>query len=175
MARLHAAVLGVVACLAEAATLQESSTLGEAASTEVASAIAVLSDTLLDADAPDHNVHQAMNAIAGKMDIKSAAKIIEQGKLPSDVASLVQTLSDGDSGTTTQFDEASMEKARIALNSLVEKAWAELDNKIFKCKGFQDMNRNNYGQVTRDIMRLIEQINDLERLESEAIEGIAQT
>ena len=59
------------------------------------------------------------------------------------------------------------------MNNLVEKAWTELDNKIFKCKGFQDMNRNTYGQVTRDIMRLIEQINDLERVEAEAIEGIA--
>lgn len=37
------------------------------------------------------------------------------------------------------------------------------------------MNRINYAQVTRDTMRLIEQTNDLESLESEAIKGIAQT
>jgi hypothetical protein len=65
-------------------------------------------------------------------------------------------------------------KARRALNDLIEKAWIELDDKIFKCKGFEDMNRNNYGQVTRDIMRLIEQINNLERMQAEAIAGIAE-
>ena len=36
------------------------------------------------------------------------------------------------------------------------------------------MNRENYARVTRDIMRLIEQINDLERIEAESIEGISQ-
>merc|ERR1719506_3197086 len=41
------------------------------------------------------------------------------------------------------------------------------------CKGFEDMNRENYGQVTRDIARLIAQINDLERIEAESIDGIA--
>ena len=34
------------------------------------------------------------------------------------------------------------------------------------------MNTENYGQVTRDIARLIEQINDLERIEAESVEGI---
>lgn len=33
-------------------------------------------------------------------------------------------------------------------------------------------NYENYGQVIRDIARLIEQINDLERIEAEAVEGI---
>jgi len=109
------------------------------------------------------------------MDLQSAVKVVDRSKLPSDVAGLVQTVSDGDTdnGFATAFDEKSLDKARLALNDLIEKAWLELDNKIFKCKGFQEMNRENYAQVTRDIMRLIEQINDLERIEAEAIEGIA--
>jgi ubiquitin len=65
------------------------------------------------------------------------------------------------------FDESSVEKVHIALNNLIEKAWTELDNNIFKCKWVQDVNRNSYGKVTRDITRLIEQINNLERVESE--------
>ena len=36
------------------------------------------------------------------------------------------------------------------------------------------MNRENYGQVTRDILRFIEQINDLERVGTQAIEEISQ-
>merc|ERR1711907_622250 len=28
-----------------------------------------------------------------------------------------------------------------------ETVWIALDDKIFKCKGFADMNRNNHGQV----------------------------
>merc|ERR1719248_22023 len=88
---------------------------------------------------------------------------------------MVQTLGSGNAGGfANKFDEDSLEKARVALNDLIEKAWVELDDKIFKCKGFEDMNRATYGQVTRDIMRLIEQINDLERIEAEAIEGISQ-
>jgi len=174
-------LLGVVACLSEAAVLTDDSkdqveaNLSSVASAEVASISEAFSDTMLDpSDLPDNSVHQAMNAISGKMDLKSAVQVVNHEKLSSDVSSLVQQMSDGDTDNAMQFDEASLEKARIALNNLIEKAWTELDNKIFKCKGFQDMNRNNYGQVTRDIMRLIEQINDLERVESEAIEGISQ-
>jgi len=145
------------------------------ASVEVADSLQVFADVLLDGPVSNENIPAALNAIAGKMDLKSAAKVVDPQSLPQDVSNLVQVVSDGDSESdfATQFNEASLDKARIALNDLVFKAWAELDNKIFKCKGFQDMNRNTYGQVTRDIMRLIEQINDLERVESEALEGIS--
>jgi hypothetical protein len=191
MARLHANILGVVACLVDAAVVvdvnvgldddiftgkdQIEANLSSVASAEVASVVEVFSDTLFDPEGSENSVHQAMNGIAGLMDLKQAVQVINKGKLPSDVSGLVQTVSDGggDSDFATQFDEASLDKARVALNDLIEKAWVELDDKIFKCKGFQDMNRNNYGQVTRDIMRLIEQINDLERIESEALEGIS--
>ncbi len=67
-----------------------------------------------------------------------------------------------------------MPKARRAFKGLVEKAWIELDGNTFKCKGFQDMNRGNHGQVARDIMRLVEQINDTQRIEEESVDGIAQ-
>jgi len=191
MARLHSSILGVVACLVDAAVVvdvnvgldddiftgkdQIEANLSSVTSAEVASVVEVFSETLFDPAGSENSVHQAMNGIAGLMDLKQAVQVINTNKLPSDVSGLVQTVSDGggDSDFATQFDEASLDKARVALNSLIEKAWVELDDKIFKCKGFQDMNRNNYGQVTRDIMRLIEQINDLERIESEALEGIS--
>merc|ERR1712100_577202 len=102
---------------------------------------------------------------------ESATKLVQKKQLTPDVSNLVQKVN---SGAFSRFDEDSLAKARRALNELVEKAWIELDDKIFKCKGFQEMNRENYGQVTRDITRLIEQINDLERIEAESIEGIAQ-
>merc|ERR1719487_1890041 len=70
------------------------------------------------------------------------------------------------------FSEVSLKKARTALNSMIEKGWFGIDDKIMECKGFEDMNRNNFGQVTLDIARLTQQINDLERVESEAVEGI---
>jgi hypothetical protein len=189
----YGTLIGAVACLSEAAYFnsdndgfeegssedkdQVEANLSSVASAEVASAIEAMSDTMLDPMGADADIPMAMKAISNKMDLHSASKVINHNSLPSDVSNLVQTVSDGDSdgtGFATKFDEASLDKARIALNDLVEKAWVELDNKIFKCKGFQDMNRNNYGQVTRDIMRLIEQINDLERIEAEAIEGISQ-
>ena len=72
------------------------------------------------------------------------------------------------------FDENSMAKARIALNDLVEKLWVELDDKIIECKEYQEMNRGTFDQVVTDISRLVEQITDLERVETESLEGIAK-
>merc|ERR1719331_2596907 len=108
------------------------------------------------------------------MDIPSAAKMVAKRSLSPEVQNLVQGVAAGSTalGFATAFSEESLAKACKALNELIEKAWIELDDKIMECKGFEDMNRENYGQVTRDIARLIEQINDLERIEAEAVEGI---
>jgi len=67
-----------------------------------------------------------------------------------------------------------MAKARVALNDLVEKSWVELDDKIIECKEYQEMNRATFDQVVTDISRLVEQITDLERVETESLEGIAK-
>merc|ERR1719443_2900293 len=111
------------------------------------------------------------------MDVGTAAKSIEHKALEPDVQHLVQSVAKGETSTdlgfAAEFSEESLAKARRALNGLVEKAWIELDDKIMVCKGFEDMNRENYGQVTRDIARLIAQINDLERIEAESVDGIA--
>merc|ERR1740117_2342140 len=117
------------------------------------------------------SLHESLRAISGKMDLKSAAKAIAHKKLPASVTSLVNSAA---SDTRTEFDEASMSKARVALNDLVEKAWVELDDKIIECKEYQEMNRATFDQVTTDISRLVEQITDLERVETEAVEGIAK-
>jgi len=129
-----------------------------------------VTSVLMDKD-DELGVPHAMKAVSGQMNLPSAIKVLDTQSLPRDVTGMVQVLS---AGHAHKFDEASMDKARIALNDLIEEAWGRLDTKIFECKGFEDMNRATYGQVTRDIMRLIEQINDLERVESEAIEGISQ-
>jgi len=182
----HFAVLGVLACVGNALAVdvtdmksgerdQMDVDLNSVTSSEVASDMLALSDALLDPDSAEHtNIPQAISAISSKMDLKSASALVSHKRIPADVSSLVQMAADSEANFAAKFDEASLEKARIALNELVEKAWVELDEKIFECKGFQDMNRNNYGQVARDLMRLLEQINDLERIEAEAIEGINQ-
>jgi len=117
-------------------------------------------------------VHQGVKAIAGKMDLKQAVKTIDHRNLPSDVRALVTSAAQG--STKGSFNEDSMAKARIALNDLVEKAWVELDDKIIECKEYQEMNRGTFDQVVTDISRLVEQITDLERVETEALEGIAK-
>jgi len=118
------------------------------------------------------SVHDGMQAVASKMDLKQAANTIEHTKLPADVRMLVSTVAEGNH--KGGFDEASMAKARIALNDLVEKAWVELDDKIIECKEYQEMNRGTFDQVTTDISRLVEQITDLQRVETESIEGISK-
>jgi len=119
------------------------------------------------------SVRDGMRVVSGKMDLKSAIKAIDHKNLPADVQSLVKTASATHTGKAG-FDETSMAKARIALNDLVEKAWVELDDKIIECKEYQEMNRATFDQVTTDISRLVEQITDLERVETESLEGIAK-
>merc|ERR1719224_94526 len=119
------------------------------------------------------SVREGMKAVSGKMDLKTAIRAIDHRNLPADVQSLVKTASTH--GTSGQFDETSMAKARIALNDLVEKAWVELDDKIIECKEYQEMNRATFDQVVTDISRLVEQITDLERVETESLEGISKS
>merc|ERR1719247_3091393 len=113
-----------------------------------------------------------MRAVSGNMDLKTALKAIAHDKLPASVTALVKTASEGGK---TGFSEESMSKARVALNDLVEKAWVELDDKIIECKEYQEMNRATFDQIVTDISRLVEQITDLERVETESLEGIAKT
>merc|ERR1719247_5275 len=113
-----------------------------------------------------------MRAVSGNMDLKTALKAIAHDKLPSDVQALVKTST---STVKEEFTEESMAKARIALNDLVEKAWIELDDKIIECKEYQEMNRATFDQIVTDISRLVEQITDLERVETESLEGISKT
>jgi hypothetical protein len=118
------------------------------------------------------SVRDGMRAVSGNMDLKTALKAIAHEKLPTDVQALVKTSASKSAGA---FTEESMAKARIALNDLVEKAWVELDDKIIECKEYQEMNRATFDQVVTDISRLVEQITDLERVETESLEGIAKT
>jgi hypothetical protein len=146
-------------------------------SSQASQMLDTISAALLD---PEHakfnDMGSAMRSIEGQMDLSSAAKMVSRRGLTPDVQHLVQGVSGEatavDAGFSAGFSEESLAKARRALNDLIEKAWIELDDKIMECKGFEDMNRENYGQVTRDIARLIEQINNLERIEAEAVEGI---
>jgi len=116
------------------------------------------------------SVRDGMQAVSGKMDLKTALKAVSHNKLPNDVQALVST----EGSSKGAFTEESMAKARIALNDLVEKAWVELDDKIIECKEYQEMNRATFDQVVTDISRLVEQITDLERVETESLEGIAK-
>ena len=114
-----------------------------------------------------------MRTVASKMDVKAAAQKLEHKNLPKDVVSLVRTAT---SGTSSQpFSEASLDKARVVLNGMVEASWKEMDDKIIECKEFEEQNRGTFEQVTTDISRLVEQISDLQRIESESINGISST
>ena len=174
MVRLNAVLCSILSCqvasVVERDVRTDSNELS-VLSSEVRMTLETVSEALLDPVLSDKtNVEEAMKAAAGQMDTKTAAELVEKKNLSPDLSNLVAKVNTGSFGG---FSEESLAKARIALNDLVEKAWIELDDKIFKCKGFQEMNRENFAQTNRDIMRLIEGINDLERVEAEAIEGIS--
>jgi len=121
------------------------------------------------------SVRDGMTAVSGKMDFKTALKAIDHRSLPTEVQSLVKTASASGGSTIGEFSEESLAKARIALNDLVEKAWVELDDKIIECKEYQEMNRATFDQVVTDISRLVEQITDLGRVETESLDGISRS
>jgi len=113
------------------------------------------------------STHQLLKNVEGTMDFETSKKLIQQqSDLPDDVTVMVQG--------GASMDEKSLAKARRALNKLYEEAWVKLDKALGNCKSFQERFEQNDGQVTRDVNRLVERINDLSRVESESTLGIEQ-
>jgi len=112
---------------------------------------------------------EIVRTIHRKMDLSTAVRQLD-GKLPKDVASLVHmTTAEKQSG---QFDEASMQKARKILNTMMLTAWGELDDVVFECKEFQERNRGTYEQVVADLARLGSQLSRLGELRVGSQQGI---
>ena len=143
-------------------------------SAELRSTMDALADTMLKPNGETPSVSQVMRSVGNKLNVEHAIEKIEKKNLPSDVVALVKAASTKEH-STQPFSEASLDKARVALNGLVEASWKELDDKIIECKEFEEQNRGTFDQVTTDISRLVEQISDLQRIESESINGIAAT
>jgi len=120
------------------------------------------------------SVSELVRSVGNKMDLKAAAEKVEKKDLPADVAVLVKTAAVAESGSQQPFSEASLDKARVALNGLVEASWKEMDDKIIECKEFEEQNRGTFAQVVTDISRLVEQISDLQRIDTESMAGISQ-
>merc|ERR1719316_296258 len=112
-----------------------------------------------------------INAVMNKMDMRDAVHRLD-GKLPEDVASLVRVHAHGK--MHRGFAEASVQKARRILNTMIEEAWADLDLILIACKEFYLRNRKTYVQVIRDLNRLGSQISDADRRRIAAQEGIAE-
>jgi len=119
------------------------------------------------------SVSELVRTVGSKMDFGTAAAKIEKKELPHDVAVLIKTAAADDSHSQQPFSEASLDKARVALNGLVEASWKEMDDKIIECKEFEEQNRGTFAQVVSDISRLVEQISDLQRIDTESMAGIA--
>lgn len=130
-----------------------------------------MATSMLRQDGSPASISGVLRTVSSKLDLKSAARKIEK-KLPEDVASLVRTATEGQVGQP--FSEASLDKARTVLNGMVETAWKEMDDKIIECKEYEEQNRGTFDQVVTDISRLVEQISDFQRLETEAIDGVSQ-
>lgn len=95
-----------------------------------------------------------------KMDSREAMRRLK-GKLPANVANLVQLSEEGGLGGQ-KLEENDLERALFILNGMIEKAWKKLDKKIDVCKEFEARNRGTYSQVMADLDRLGSQISDNE-------------
>jgi len=92
-------------------------------------------------------------------------------KLPKEVASLLHSRrGDGD----VSLGDDAIKKARGILNGMMESAQDELDAKTMECKEFKERNRGAWHQVTTDLMRLQQQITDLEGVKQESISEISK-
>jgi len=120
------------------------------------------------------SVAELVRTVGNKMDFNTAAAKVEKKSIPDDVVVLIKTAAADQSGSQQPFSEASLDKARVALNGLVEASWKEMDDKIIECKEFEEQNRGTFSQVVSDISRLVEQISDLQRIDTESMSGIAQ-
>ena len=107
--------------------------------------------------------------VRNKIDLSTAVRELD-GKLPSDVASLVRVSAKG--ANKAAFDEDSLQKARKILNTMMTDAWAELDDVMFECKEFQERNRGTYEQVVADLARLGSQLSRLGELRVSSQQGI---
>jgi len=144
-------------------------------SSELRATMEAIADSWLRPDGATPSISQVMRSVGNKLSVEHAVEKIEEKKnLPQDVVALVKAAGRKD-GAAQPFSEASLDKARVALNGLVEASWKELDDKIIESKEFEEQNRGTFEQVTSDISRLVEQISDLQRIESESIDGIAST
>jgi len=140
-------------------------------SEDLRSTVEAMATSMLRQDGSPASISGVLRTVSAKLDIKNAARKIEK-RLPDDVASLVRTSVNGE--VSQPFSEESLDKARTVLNGMVETAWKEMDDKIIECKEYEEQNRGTFDQVVTDISRLVEQISDLQRLETEAIDGIQQ-
>jgi len=148
--------------------------LDDGMSSELRATVEALADTWLKPDGNTPSVSQVMRAVGSKIDVRHAVEKLQKKNLPTDVVALVKSAAT--KGHVSQpFSEASLDKARVALNGLVEASWKELDDKIIECIEFEEQNRGTFDQVTTDISRLVEQISDLQRIETESIDGIASS
>jgi len=149
--------------------------LDQDVSADVMATMDAITDAWLSNPDTAPSVAQVVRTIGDKMDFSTAAAKLEKKQLPADVASLVKTAAANQGESSQPFSEASLDKARVVLNGLVEASWKEMDDKIIECKEFEEQNRGTYAQVTTDISRLVEQISDLQRLDTESMAGITQT
>jgi len=168
-----ACITGTAVAVNQRSTVNEhaSLSLDLDASEELRSTVEAMATSMLRQDGSPASISGVLRTVSSKLDLKSAARKIEK-KLPEDVASLVRTATEGQVGQP--FSEASLDKARTVLNGMVETAWKEMDDKIIECKEYEEQNRGTFDQVVTDISRLVEQISDFQRLETEAIDGVSQ-
>jgi hypothetical protein len=145
--------------------------LGLEVSEEMKQLLVSMTNSMLDIEHEGPQTMQVMRAVSEKMDETSAYKVVSKLQMPADVLSMAKVATTG--SNQQGFDETSLEKARLVLNGMVEKSWKELDDKLIGCKEFEEQNRGSFHQVVTDISRLVEQISDLDRAGSEAMEGVA--
>jgi uncharacterized protein YegL len=79
--------------------------------------------------------------------------------LPKDIVSM---LKHGQSKKHAKqpFEEASLDKARMTLNGMIETAQAEYDLKDMECKAFEERNRGEFDQAVADLSRIGSSIAD---------------
>jgi hypothetical protein len=76
------------------------------------------------------------------------------GELKHDMPKEVVTMLSTAAKSKQPFEQAALDRARMTLNGMIETAQAEYDLKDMECKAFDERNRMEFGQTTKDLSRI---------------------
>lgn len=131
-------------------------------------------DALITGGGPTHHrehLKRAERAIARTVDVQSVVKRLGSrlNHLSPSTLSLVRAATGVEGGESANFDQGSIDKARVILNDMMLDAWKRLDKEVVTCREYSEQNRAEKHLVDTDVSRIGGQIADAKGMMGAAV------